>query len=362
MKKSIIKLFALCLSLTLSFQTANVSASEESEVMFRLYNPNSGEHFYTAHSAERNSLVKAGWKSEGIGWIAPKYSTTPVYRLYNPNAGDHHYTISQLERAFLIRTGWNDEGIGWYSDDEKRVPLYRQYNRHALAGSHNYTTNRNEHLDLVSKGWLDEGIGWFALEGGRSAQPTDIYHPILTDAVQIVRDKGKFDYFEGLHGVNEYVFTGMADSLDDFGYAIRDISGDNVPELVIVAQSTGNVLALYTIIDNEPVLTFSGWIRSRNYYAGGSTFISDGSGGAMSNGTGLFSLSRDGRNKMYSEYYFTDVDSDSSQYSTYFNTTGIYGASKSQKLGGPEIYSQQSARLRAKQQKMDLIPLSAWYY
>ena len=162
--------------------------------------------------------------------------------------------------------------------------------------------------------------------------------------------------------MNEYVFTGMADSLDDFGYAIRDISGDNVPELVIVAQSTGNVLALYTIIDNEPVLTFSGWIRSRNYYAGGSTFISDGSGGAMSNGTGLFSLSRDGRNKMYSEYYFTDVDSDSSQYSTYFNTTGIYGASKSQKLGGPEIYSQQSARLRAKQQKMDLIPLSAWYY
>jgi len=28
--------------------------------MYRLYNPNSGEHFYTANSSERDNVVRAG--------------------------------------------------------------------------------------------------------------------------------------------------------------------------------------------------------------------------------------------------------------------------------------------------------------
>lgn len=132
-------------------------------VMYRLYNPNSGEHFYTASQAERYNLVQLGWQSEGIGWYAPKKSNTPVYRLYNPNAGDHHYTVSVAERDWLVSLGWNDEGIGWYSDDQKGVPLYRQYNPNAVSGAHNYTVSKGENDYLVSLGWHGEGIGWFGL-------------------------------------------------------------------------------------------------------------------------------------------------------------------------------------------------------
>ena len=46
--------------------------------MHRLYNPNSGEHFYTASVKERDGLVSAGWKYEGVGWTAPGLSSTPV--------------------------------------------------------------------------------------------------------------------------------------------------------------------------------------------------------------------------------------------------------------------------------------------
>ncbi|MCR5582577.1 MAG: hypothetical protein K6F70_03060, partial [Eggerthellaceae bacterium] len=53
--------------------------------MNRLYNPNGGEHFYTASDEERDGLVKLGWQYEGTGWVAPETSDTPVYRLYNPN-------------------------------------------------------------------------------------------------------------------------------------------------------------------------------------------------------------------------------------------------------------------------------------
>lgn len=130
--------------------------------MRRLYNPNSGEHFYTADFFETLTLLYAGWKDEGIGWVAPIQSNTPVYRLYNKNAGDHHYTMDQQERDALISAGWKDEGIGWYSDDFRARPLYRQYNRNAKSGSHNYTTDMNEHRFLIKNGWKDEGIAWYA--------------------------------------------------------------------------------------------------------------------------------------------------------------------------------------------------------
>ena len=161
---------------TISFETDRLSTyavaytdsaiEEEVETvdMYRIYNPNSGEHFYTANVAEKDKLVKLGWRYEGIGWKAPVKSNTPVYRLYNPNAGDHHYTRSIDERDYLVSLGWKYEGIGWYSDDAESVPLYRQYNPNAKAGNHNYTASKSENDWLVGLGWRYEGIGWYGVK------------------------------------------------------------------------------------------------------------------------------------------------------------------------------------------------------
>ena len=141
--------------------------------MNRLYNPNSGEHFYTANIKEKEALVALGWKDEGYGWVAPSTDSNddkkgnPVFRLYNPNAGDHHYTMSDTEVKTLVAYGWKDEGTGWYSasNDADKVTVYRQYNPYANgAGSHNYTTNKAENDYLVSLGWVYEGAAWTALK------------------------------------------------------------------------------------------------------------------------------------------------------------------------------------------------------
>ncbi len=132
--------------------------------MYRLYNPNSGEHFYTKNQNERDHLKGLGWHYEGIGWNAPVKSNTPVYRLYNPNAGDHHYTTSLAEKNYLDRIGWNYEGVGWYSDDQKTVPLYRQYNPNAQSGAHNFTTSLAENNHLKAVGWRAEGIAWYGVK------------------------------------------------------------------------------------------------------------------------------------------------------------------------------------------------------
>ena len=137
-------------------------AQVESTAMYRLYNPNSGEHFFTASTVERQHLISVGWNDEGQGWTAPKTGDA-VYRLYNPNAGEHHYTLSTVERDSLIAAGWNDEGIGWYSDPNHAVPLYRVYNPNEFANNHHYTTNDFERGYLVALGWFGEGIAWYGI-------------------------------------------------------------------------------------------------------------------------------------------------------------------------------------------------------
>jgi hypothetical protein len=146
--------------------TATVVVSVTTQNMYRLYNPNSGEHFYTANPAERANLIGLGWHDEGVGWVAPIKSSEPVYRLYNPNAGDHHYTTNPAERDMLKNAGWSYEGIGWYSaTNEGRKPLYREYNPNAKSGAHNFTLNAAEDRYLGTIGWHREGTAWYAVHG-----------------------------------------------------------------------------------------------------------------------------------------------------------------------------------------------------
>ena len=49
-------------------------APVETVTMYRLYNPNSGEHFYTSDTAERDNLINLGWLDEGIAW----YGASPL--------------------------------------------------------------------------------------------------------------------------------------------------------------------------------------------------------------------------------------------------------------------------------------------
>ncbi len=133
------------------------------KTIYRLYNPNSGEHFYTLNYLEEEYLSSIGWIYEGIGWYTPYVSNTPVYRMYNPNAGDHHYTMNYNEVTWLVSLGWNYEGISWYSDDNRSTVLYRLYNPNAYSGAHHYTMNSVERDVLVNVGWNYEGIAWYGL-------------------------------------------------------------------------------------------------------------------------------------------------------------------------------------------------------
>ncbi len=142
-------------------------APEGCFLLYRMYNPNSGEHFWTGSKDEGRNLVDEGWTFEGPGWIAP-LDGIPVYRFYSEKYGDHHYTMDQDEIDILNESDeWTNEGVCWNSSSESDgKPLYRLYNPFAYdnkeAGAHHYTMSSTERDNLVPEGWIDEGIGWYA--------------------------------------------------------------------------------------------------------------------------------------------------------------------------------------------------------
>ena len=136
----------------------------------RMYNPNSGEHFYTGSQEEVQILIDAGWNFEGPGFITPT-TGIPIYRLYSEKYGDHFYTTSETERDMLVADGWKLEGenngIAFPSADTSGKPMYRLYNPNAYssekAGAHHFTTSMQEVRILEAAGWEFEGTAWYSL-------------------------------------------------------------------------------------------------------------------------------------------------------------------------------------------------------
>lgn len=188
MKKTIIKLLL----------TTGVSASvllgikAQAQDIYRLYNSNTGEHFYTKNAYERTNLIKAGWNSEGIGWYGAS-SGKPVYRVYNPNSkgGDHYYTMSRYEAQNLVNKGWHWDNNGapaFYSAGKTK--LYVSYNPNAQSGSHNYTTSLYEQNTLLQSGWKYGKVSFYVSKAGPT--PSTEMRPMSGNYWQFSSELGSY--------------------------------------------------------------------------------------------------------------------------------------------------------------------------
>ena len=129
--------------------------------MYRMYNPNTGEHFYTGSMAERQTLEVAGWKFEGIGFTFPANTGAPVYRMFQPSTGEHLYTMDEAEVAALLAQGWNKEGVAFNSATSSEVAQYRLHNPNVSVGAYHFTSSAEERNVLLAAGWEDQGIGFY---------------------------------------------------------------------------------------------------------------------------------------------------------------------------------------------------------
>jgi len=130
--------------------------------MFRMYNPNTGEHFYTGSEEERDNLIGHGWQYEGVGFTFPANTGLPVHRLFQPSTGEHLYTMDEAEKNKLMGEGWNYEGIAFNSAYDTEAVQHRLHNPNAIVGAYHFTFSLEEKQNLINAGWEYQGIGWYS--------------------------------------------------------------------------------------------------------------------------------------------------------------------------------------------------------
>ena len=130
--------------------------------MLRMYNPYTGEHFYTGSEEEKDNLVAVGWHYEGVAFTFPGNTGAPVYRLYDPVTGEHLYTMDEEEKATLEAAGWNYEGIAFNSAYDTEAVQHRLHNPYATVGAYHFTYSIEERDNLIAAGWEYQGIGWYS--------------------------------------------------------------------------------------------------------------------------------------------------------------------------------------------------------
>jgi hypothetical protein len=134
----------------------------------RSFNPNANYHFFTTSRAEfevtvRNGLHDETSRNSGVAvFLSAGPNITAIHRMRNPNTGRHYYTANTGERDFLISRTWiyeKDEGFVSTVQGPGMVPIHRLYNRD--SGVHLYIENDGQKdaiLAMFPGIWESHGI------------------------------------------------------------------------------------------------------------------------------------------------------------------------------------------------------------
>jgi lysyl endopeptidase len=128
-------------------------------MVFRMYNTNTGTHFYTGSAGERNNIRRTipSFRYEGSVYTvasAPAAGLNPVFRFFNRRTGTHFYTISAGERdAVMNLTDFRYEGIAWYArlstdNTAGTISIYRFFI--PSKGTHFYTASEGERDNVIA--------------------------------------------------------------------------------------------------------------------------------------------------------------------------------------------------------------------
>lgn len=166
-----------------------------------------------------------------------------------------------------------------------------------------------------------------------------VYKDLLDSFYVLLYTHGSgYDVLEGQVGVAENARIDD-EAMTYVGYAIRDISGDGIPELTISEMKNPkwdsypslDVFAVYTCVNGRPVLTFEGWGRNSYFWLGDGRFFNFGSGGAMYTMLGTYKLTEDGTALECEDFYFTyEKDENYEDIGIYHNTTGLWAPDKAE--------------------------------
>ena len=154
------------------------------------------------------------------------------------------------------------------------------------------------------------------------------YDGILQRSVEILSSGGDIETADGEIGLLEACYGGAG-----VGYAVEDLTGDGVPELVLGSLDDDTLYAVYTGDRGEPVLMLEGGSRKQCRYLGRGRFFCSGSASAFNSILSAYALSKDGLELICEDYYFTDeAAGNGMDVAFYHNTSGVMDPDVSDQL------------------------------
>jgi Repeat of unknown function (DUF5648)/Bacterial Ig domain len=146
--------------------------------VYRFYEPQSNDHFYTMSLAERNEIIatypSSEWTYEGVAFHAfPSHvaGSVPLYRFWSAQFVGHFFTASEAEKNSVIAnyppSEWNYEGIAFYvypaTWKGAGSPVFRFWS--PSFRQHFYTQSAAEKNSIIANDppseWTYEGINFY---------------------------------------------------------------------------------------------------------------------------------------------------------------------------------------------------------
>ena len=105
-----------------SFKAADPT-NPAADTVFRFFNTQTGTHFFTQSTAERDNILDTlpqfSFEGEAYkGYTEEVAGSTPLYRFFNTQTGTHFYTAAEAEKDSIIANlpSFNFEGTAYWVD------------------------------------------------------------------------------------------------------------------------------------------------------------------------------------------------------------------------------------------------------
>ncbi len=197
-------------------------------------------------------------------------------------------------------------------------------------------------------------------EAGEPVDYQTAYDPVLKNiANHLMLGTSPADAPDELMGVMEYNHTmGFAKAYDTLGYALKDISGDNVPELLIGDIPEGGrqiLFAVYSLNGKTPKVLASGHYRNAYHLLRSGELFMTASASAASSIYATYKPDFHASKLDATEYRFSALD-DSNQIKYYQNAYGKYDKATSQQIA-PDDFEMMEEKLY---KQITTVPLTSF--
>ena len=194
------------------------------------------------------------------------------------------------------------------------------------------------------------------------------YDKILLSACNILSDPYNYEGNDEEIGIFEHAICYKCpESFDNLGYLIQDISGDDIPELVIgrIAEDLNfnTIYSVYSCTGDEPHLLISGWDRNAYYYIGDGRFYNYGSVNYLCKIFGTYRISQDAEELICENYYYSyEKEDNPTEVDYYYNQSGIIDADDSSMklLITEDQFMELNDELWEQVKGIELIPISSY--